>query len=97
MSILVLWEAQVKPDKIVDMKSYLAQILPDTRSYNGCQGLDVQFNMDDPGNMVFVEQWKSRGHHEKYAQWRKETGVSAELGSMLTGPRKVRYFERADI
>ena len=96
MSILVLLEGQVKSDKIADMKAYLAQILPETRSYDGCQGIDVHFNMDDPGNMVLVEQWESRGHHEKYAQWRKETGVSAKLGSMLTGPPKGRYFERAD-
>jgi len=96
VSILVLLEGQVKPDKIADMKSYLAQILPDTRRYDGCQGIDVQFNLDDPGNMVLVEQWESRGHHEKYAQWRTETGVVDKLVSMLTGPPSIRYFERVD-
>ena len=96
MSILVLLEGQVKPDKIADMKSYLAQILPDTRSYDGCQRIDAQFNMDDLGNMVLVEQWESRGHYEKYAQWRTETGVATKLLSMFTGPPSRRYFERAD-
>ena len=97
MSILVLLEGQVKPDKIADMKSYLAQILPDTRSYEGCKGIDAHFNMDDPGNMVLVEIWESRGHHEKYAQWRAETGVVVKLGSMLTGLPSGRYFERAQV
>ncbi len=96
MSILVLLEGQVKSDKISDMKSSLAQIFPDTRSYDGCQGIDAQFNVDDPGNMVIVEQWESRGHHEKYLKWRTETGVMAKLASMLTGPPSIRYFERAD-
>ncbi len=96
VSTLVLLEGQVQSDKIEDMKSYLAQILPDTRSYDGCQGADAQFNMDDPGNMVLVEQWESRGHYEKYLQWRTDTGVVDKLVSMLTGPPSGRYFERAD-
>ncbi len=96
MSILVSLEGQVKSDKISDMKSSLAQILPDTRSYDGCQGIDAQFNVDDPGKMVIVEQWESRGHHEKYLQWRTETGVMDKLGSMLTGPPSIRYFEKVD-
>lgn len=97
MSILVLREGQIQSDKIADMKSYLAQIVPDTRSYDGCQGIDVYFNMDNPGNMVVLQQWESRGHFDKYLQWRKETGVFAKSVSMLTGPLITRYFERADV
>ena len=96
MSILVLVEWQVKPDQITDMKSYLAQILPDTRSYDGCQRIEAHFNIDEPGNVVLVQKWESRGHYKKYVRWRKETGVIDKLFSMLTGPRRVRYFERAD-
>jgi quinol monooxygenase YgiN len=97
VSILVLLEGQIQSDKISDVKLSLAQLLPDTRSYDGCQGIDVHFNMDDPGNMVMVEKWESRGHYEKYLQWRTETGVMDKLGSMLTGPPSIRYFERADV
>ena len=94
--MLVLLEGQVKSDKIEDLKSYMAQIMPDTRSYDGCQGIDAYFNVDNPGNMVVVEQWESRGHYEKYQQWRTETGVMNQAVSMLTGPPSIRYFERAD-
>jgi quinol monooxygenase YgiN len=55
MSIPVLLEGQVQPDKIADMKSSMVQLFPGTRSYDGCQGIDGNFNMDDPGNMVMVE------------------------------------------
>ena len=96
MSILVLLEGQVQSDKIADMKAYLAQVYPDTRSYDGCLGIDAHFNVDNPGNMVMVEQWESRGRHEKYLQWRTETGVIDKIVSMLTGPPRIRYFERAD-
>jgi quinol monooxygenase YgiN len=44
MSVLVLVEAPVKSEDVSNMKSYMAEILPDTRAYDGCQGIDVYFN-----------------------------------------------------
>ena len=96
MSIFVLLVGHVQSDKIADMKAYLAQVYPGTRNYDGCLGIDVHFNVENPGNMVMVGQWESRGHHEKYIQWRTETGVIDKVASMLTGPPSTRYFERAD-
>ena len=97
MSVLVLLEAQVKPEDISDMKSYMAEILPDTRAYDGCQRIDVYFNTEDTSSMVGVEHWDSRAHHEKYMAWRTETGVMDKIGAMLAGPPSIRYFERIDL
>lgn len=96
MSVLVLLEAPVKAEEIANMKSYLAEILPDTRTYDGCRGIDVYFDTDDEARMIFVEHWDSRPHHEKYVGWRTETGVMDKLGGMLAGPPSIRYFGRAD-
>jgi quinol monooxygenase YgiN len=93
---MVLLEAPVKPEAISKMKSYLAEILPGSRAYEGCQALDVYFNAEDKGRMVMVERWDSRSHHEKYLGWRTETGVMDKIGGMLAGPPSIRYFERAD-
>ena len=97
MSTLVLLEGQVQLDRIADMKSYLAQVIPDTRSYDGCQGVDIYFNLDEPGSMVAVEQWDSRVHYDKYLQWRTESGVFDNFVSMLAGPPSFRYFEKTDL
>ena len=96
MSVLVLLEVQVKPEVIPDMKSYMAEILPDTRAYDGCQKIDMYFNTEDTGNIVVVEYWESRAHHEKYAAWRTETGFMDKIGTMLAGPTSLRYCERID-
>jgi quinol monooxygenase YgiN len=96
MSVLVLLEAPVKFEDISNMKSYMAEILPDTRAHDGCQGVDVYFNTEDAGNMVLVEYWDSRAHHEKYVGWRTETGVMDKIGAMLAGQPNIRYFERTD-
>ena len=96
MSVLVVLEAPVRPEEVVHMKSYLAEILPESRAYEGCQPMDVYFNTEADGNMVVLERWDSRPQHEKYLGWRTETGVMDKLGAMLAGPPSIRYFERAD-
>ncbi len=96
MSIRVLLEASVKSDDVSNMKSYLAEIFPGTRSYPGCQGIDAFFNTEDTANMVLVEHWDSRADFEKYLGWRTETGVMDKLGGMLAGPPSIRYFQRTD-
>ncbi len=96
MGVLVLIEAPVKSGDIPNMKSYMAERLPDTRAYEGCQGADMYFNTEDADNLVLLEQWDSHAHHEKYVAWRTETGVMDKIGAMLAGPPSIRYFERTD-
>lgn len=97
MSCVVLLEIQVKPEKVNDVKAMLKQVLPDTRSYAGCQGIDIYDNLDTQGNMVFYERWDSPAHYQKYLAWRKETGVLDKLGENLAGPPSIRYFNRVDV
>lgn len=96
MSVLVLFESQVKPENISNMKSYMAEILPDTRAYDGCQKIDVFFDTEDTGRMVVVEHWDSRAHQEKYRDWRDGTGFLDRFSAMLAGPPSLRYLERID-
>ncbi|MGE4092754.1 MAG: putative quinol monooxygenase [Candidatus Binatia bacterium] len=96
MSVVVLLEIQVKPEAVNEVKGFLKQVLPDTRAYAGCQGIDIYSNADEPGNMVFYERWDSRDHYQRYLAWRTETGVLDQLTSKLAAPPKIRYYERVD-
>ena len=96
MGVLVLVEGPVKTEDIPKMKSYMAEILPDTRVYDGCKGVELYFNMENKDSMILVEYWDSRAHHEKYVGWRTETGVMGKIGSMLAGQPSIRYFEKTD-
>ncbi|MGA7144946.1 MAG: antibiotic biosynthesis monooxygenase family protein [Desulfobacterales bacterium] len=96
MSVLVLVEGPVKPEDIPKMKSYMAEILPDTRVYDGCQGVELYFNMENRDSMILVEYWDSRAHHEKYIGWRTETGVMGKIVSMLAGQPSISYFEKTE-
>ena len=97
MSVVVFLELQVKPEAVNDVKGMLKENLPDTRAYDGCQGLDVYDNMDETGNLVIYERWDSRPQYEKYLAWRTETGAMDRVGAMLKAPPSIRYFERVDV
>ena len=93
MSVTILLELQVEPEAVDEMISFLKEILPDTRVYEGCQGLEVQQNQEDSSNLVMVEKWESRQFYEKYIGWRTETGVMDKIGSMLSQPPSIRYYD----
>lgn len=94
MRVMVLLEAPVKPEEIGNMKAFLAELFPSTRTYDGCAGIAAYFGAEAKDRLVLIEHWQSRQHHEKYVAWRTETGVMARLGAMLAGPPSIRYFEK---
>jgi quinol monooxygenase YgiN len=70
MSVTILLDLKAAPGAIDKLKQIFVEILPDTRAYDGCEGLDVHLNQDDGDNLVIVERWQSRPHYEKYFAWR---------------------------
>ncbi len=96
MGIMVLVQANINPKFSSQIKSYLAEILPDTRAFDGCHYIDVYFETDKPNNMLLVEKWDSREHYQKYHAWRTETGVIDKIRSMVEGEASIRFFELID-
>ena len=97
MSITVLLDLTAKQGSMEDLKKVFVDILPDTRKYEGCEGLDVKINNDEPDNLVIVERWQSRPHYEKYFAWRQETGLIDRLGPLLGAPPNIRYLDDTGI
>ena len=97
MSVTILLDLKAAPGTIDKLKDVFAEILPDTRAYDGCEGLDVHLNQDDGDNLVIVERWQSRPHYEKYFAWRQETGLLDRLGPLLGAPPSVRFLDETGI
>ncbi len=97
MSIHVLLEVNVKPESADDMNALMKENLPDTRAFDGCEGITIQSNAEDPSNVIALEQWLSREHYEKYLAWRTETGFMDKMVSMLAGEPSIRYFDVVDV
>lgn len=97
MSVTILLDLKAGPGSIDKLKDLFVEILPDTRAYDGCDGLDVHLNQDDGDNLVIVERWQSRPHYEKYFAWRQETGLIDRLGPLLGAPPSVRFLDETGI
>ncbi len=95
MSTLVTLEGIAKAESVRELEDFLKRILPDTRSYDGCQ--DITFYLNEDGRtFVAVEHWDSKEHYQRYLAWRDETGVLAALGAMLNGEPTIRFFDPID-
>ena len=92
---LVLLEVVAKSECVEQLKDMVKKIFPDTRAYEGCQGVTAFLN-DDGRTFVMVEHWDSKEHYEKYLAWRTETGVLAKLVSLIEGAPSIRYFETVE-
>lgn len=92
MSVLVLGEVHVAPERLDEFKVYLREILPDSRAYDGFERIELYEDTEEEGSIIFVEYFESRAHQEKYIAWRTETGVMEKLGAMFVGDVRVRYL-----
>ena len=92
MSVLVLLELNAKPENVSDLTNYLRDGLHHTRGFDGCNGISIHSNQEDPNNMVFVQDWDSREQYEKYLAWRTERGDLEKLMGWLSGEPSIRYY-----
>ena len=97
MGILITLEVKVKSETKNDLEAFLKEILPDTRSYEGNQGLDVYFDIEEKDVMVLVEKWQSSEHYHKYHEWRVSTCTLDKLRTFFAGKPRRRFLELADV
>ena len=96
MSTLVLLEVTAKPECVDAVKEFFRKHLPDTRKYDGCQDVSG-YEHEDGGTIIQVQRWDSKEHYQKYLAQRVESGVLAELESLLDGNPSIRFFDPIDV
>lgn len=89
-------EFEAKPEIGDGMGAALKAALPDTRAFDGCVKLDVLRSTENPNVWTLVEEWKSKAHHAKYAQWRTETGFMDKMMSTVVAPPKQTWHQSFD-
>ena len=84
IEIKIIAEFRVKGNQTEAFKSILAGALVETRSFEGCKGVDV---FEDQEKSVFyaLSNWGSHSDYDKYLAWRTEQGIGDLLGPMLEG------------
>lgn len=96
MATTIILEVTAKPGEGDNLVAFFKDVLPDTRSYDGCIRLDVYRGQDKPDTVTLVEKWETRSKYEAYLSWRQETGVLDALGGIVAGPPSIRFFDKTD-
>ena len=92
MPITAHLDLTLKAEALPTAPAVLRDILSDTRSFNGCLGVDVLVDSTDPAHVLVVEQWASLEHDAAYRAWRAGDGASG-LGELLAAPPVLTHFE----
>jgi quinol monooxygenase YgiN len=92
MAVMAVLEVTARLDAVEELQATMRELVPGTRSFEGCLGIALCAAVDDPAQIMFIEHWASRAHHERYVAWRRERGEADSFVKLCVGPPKVRYF-----
>jgi quinol monooxygenase YgiN len=93
MTITALLDLQLQVASLADAPALLREVLADTRAFDGCLGVDVIVDSNDPAHMIVVETWASRAHDDAYRAWRLTEAGQSPLGTLLAAPPTLSWFE----
>jgi quinol monooxygenase YgiN len=96
MSVLFILELKIEPDKVDEYLAQFPALFPETRAFDGCEEITAHQNDEDPTDVVLLERWASKEHHQRYVAWRQERGDMERLNQGLAGPPKTRYVHDLD-
>ena len=91
MTLTVLLDLRLKIEAVATAPALLREILTDTRAFDGCLGVDVLVDAQDPTHLILQERRASTEADAAYRTWRAGPGASG-LGSLLTGPPHISQF-----
>ena len=85
MSVVVLLTLKTKPNTYEEFGDILKNILDDTASFEGCEGVYAAGDLEDHTYLLF-EKWASIENQKAYMKWRQERGDLDVFGTVLREP-----------
>jgi quinol monooxygenase YgiN len=88
MSIGVIVDFTFNPGGAAFLIETMKERLPFTRSYEGCEMVELYVDHDNPDHLVLMERWASRAAYDKYLEWAMAQpatkGITESLQSEMT-------------
>jgi quinol monooxygenase YgiN len=98
MPITAILDLRVKPETLDQgIHEQLHAILTDTRAFDGCLGVEVLIDNDDPTHIIAVEEWESEEHDAAYRAWRAGDGQSGLASFLIAPPVLTKFTVASDI
>ncbi len=96
MSVIVIVNLSVKEESLDEFKKFFKEILPDTRSFEGCQGIQLYQNKEVPTKFTIHAKWVSEESQKKYMEWRVQNGSLEKLMPMMSEQFSMQFYEIVD-
>jgi quinol monooxygenase YgiN len=98
MATTTILDMRFKPEAVDDAQELLKRVLGETRTFDGCLGVKVIQDKDDPTHLIAIEEWESLEKDGAYREWRAGDGAITELPALLAGAPSLSICEqRSDI
>ena len=82
---------EIAQDGVAEFLEVMAEAVPDTRAFDGCQHFSVLVDNANPQRVVFYSIWDSKEHQQAYSGWRAETGFREILDQYVVSA-EVSYY-----
>jgi quinol monooxygenase YgiN len=89
MSVIAIFDVQLRPETLEDGIAALQRVLADTAAFAGCVSVEVVQDRDDPAHIIAVEVWESLEADAAYREWRAGEGKPTEFAAFRVGPPRV--------
>lgn len=86
VSFNMLLRLNALPEKADALEAFFARILPETRTFEGCQWIDLYRVSKAPHSFILIEQWNSVEDYQQYVAYRTSRGEADEMASLLHDP-----------
>lgn len=84
MKYLVIADFRCKPGMAQRMADLFVDLLPVTRSFQGCRSIAVYYE-ERTQTFTLLEDWDSLKEYEAYLSFREDTGIQTQLDPLLDG------------
>ncbi|WP_382308105.1 putative quinol monooxygenase [Herbiconiux sp. UC225_62] len=86
MTVNSLLDLTIAPEFLDEAVDRINRVLEVTRAFDGCLGVDVIVDVDDPAHIVLLEKWTSIERDDAYRAFRATPEGASDLGAILAGP-----------
>ena len=93
MTVTAFLDLHVRADALAEVPAVLAEVLADTRAFDGSLGIEVLQDVADPAHLTVVERWASLQHDDAYRAWRATPEGASDLGRVLAEPPTLWRYE----
>jgi quinol monooxygenase YgiN len=93
MAIYSIWESRFPPAASAPGRAVTQRIWADMLSFGGYLGHELLEDLDDPGHLLVVSRWASRGHADQVLAEYAGNPNAAEANRLVATPRR-RFVAR---